>query len=193
MPWVGARAFGAKCASRSPIPGVSLAPVKARDFPAGKEPADTSAAETLPLLSSTAHASSVRRFHLAVLDGPKASSEYLSKKESCSIGSHSRNDLVLEDPTVSRFHCEIRLTPRGPLLRDLGSRNGTMVDGVQILLGVLKSGSLLRLGTSTLQFQLGNELNKLPVSQEGRFGTLIGSSVPMRVAYALLEKAAASD
>ena len=148
-------------------------------------------AETLPLRG--ARPSSVRQFHLAVLEGSKTNAEYLSKEDGCSIGSHPRNDLVLEDPTVSRFHCEIRLTAQGPVLRDLGSRNGTMVDGVQVLAGVLKSGSLLRLGTTTLQFQLATELNKLPLSAGGRFGTLVGSSVPMRAAYALLEKATASD
>jgi transcriptional regulator with GAF, ATPase, and Fis domain len=135
----------------------------------------------------------VRRFQLTVLEASKTKAEYLSTKESCSIGSHPLNDVVLENPTVSRFHCEIRLTPQGPVLRDLGSRNGTVVDGVQVLAGILKSGSMLRLGTSSLQFQWVSEINKLPLSTQAQFGGLVGSSVPMRTAYALLEKAAASN
>jgi transcriptional regulator with GAF, ATPase, and Fis domain len=138
-------------------------------------------------------ADSVRRFRLAVVDSSKPKAEYLSTKESCSIGSHPLNDFVLDDPTVSRFHCEIRLTEQGPVLRDLGSRNGTVMDGVQVLAVLLKNGSRLRLGNSTLQFVWGDDLNKLPLSQQAQFGSLVGGSVPMRAAYALLEKAAASS
>lgn len=50
------------------------------------------------------------------------------------IGRHASNDVVLDDPTVSRFHARITW-PRGacrPQLDDLGSANGTIVDGVVV-------------------------------------------------------------
>ena len=44
------------------------------------------------------------------------------------IGSAPDNDLVLTDRAVSRRHAEIRMTPNGLLLRDLGSTNGTFIN-----------------------------------------------------------------
>ncbi len=45
------------------------------------------------------------------------------------MGRDPSNDLVLDDPNVSRFHAEVRRTPDGGAeLRDLGSRNGTRLD-----------------------------------------------------------------
>lgn len=50
------------------------------------------------------------------------------------IGRHSSNDLVLNDATVSRFHCEITWDPDEdrPWIRDLDSANGIEVDGEQV-------------------------------------------------------------
>lgn len=135
---------------------------------------------------------SVRRFRLNVVEGPKIGLSYESKQDNCSIGSHPLNDLVIEDPTVSRFHCEIRITPQGPVVKDLSSRNGTILDGVQVLAGIPRSGSVLRLGATAARFQFGAETNPLPLSDRTRFGSLVGSSLAMRTAFALLERAAAT-
>jgi hypothetical protein len=101
--------------------------------------------------------SSVRRFRLMVVEGPKAGLSYESTQDHCSIGSHPLNDLVIEDPTVSRFHCEVRVGTEGPVVRDLESRNGTIVDGVHLLLGYLRGGSVLRLGAFGIRFSLQAE------------------------------------
>jgi transcriptional regulator with PAS, ATPase and Fis domain len=135
---------------------------------------------------------SVRRFRLNVVEGPKVGLSYESRQDNCSIGSHPLNDLVIEDPTVSRFHCEIHITPQGPVVKDLSSRNGTILDGVQVLAGIPRSGSVLRLGATAARFQFGAETNSLPLSDRTRFGSLVGSSLSMRTAFALLERAAAT-
>lgn len=49
-------------------------------------------------------------------------------------------------PTVSAFHCELVLTADGVLLRDLGSTNGTFVNGERVEQAVLEPGQRLRLG-----------------------------------------------
>src|SRR5688572_23194409 len=64
------------------------------------------------------------------------------------IGVHPSADLVLHDGTVSRFHCEITVEGDRVAIRDLGSRNGTFVDGVSIVHAHLKSGSRIALGSS---------------------------------------------
>src|SRR5438132_5229850 len=80
----------------------------------------------------------VRRFELHVVEGPQTPPPWESTGDRCSIGSHASNDLVLADPTVSRFHCEVSIDANGPQLRDLGSKNGTVVDGLRVGLAYLR-------------------------------------------------------
>src|SRR5262245_52235615 len=49
------------------------------------------------------------------------------------IGTSPECDLVVSNARVSRRHCELRLTPRGIILRDLGSKNGTFLGDVPIV------------------------------------------------------------
>jgi len=155
---------------------------------------DTATTETLIWGDqATKPVSSVRRFRLMVTEGPKAGLNYQSTQDHCSIGSHPSNDLVIEDPTVSRFHCEIQVSSQGPMVRDLDSRNGTMVDGVHLMLGYLRGGSLLRLGATTIRFSLESESNQLRVSDRTQFGSLVGASVAMRSIFSLLERAASTN
>src|SRR5262245_9856211 len=75
----------------------------------------------------------VGKFHLLVIAGPSAGKRWVSNGERGSIGSEPSNDLVIEDPTVSRFHCELKSDARGVRVRDLESKNGTLVDGMQVV------------------------------------------------------------
>ena len=135
----------------------------------------------------------VRRFLLTVVEGPGAGTVWDSVSDACSIGSHPSNDFNLDDPTVSRFHCEIRVGPKGARVKDLDSTNGVLVDGVQVAEGYLRGGSLLRLGRAVVRFDYSTDSNRLPVSERTRFGSLVGTSVPMRMCFALLERAAGKD
>jgi DNA-binding NtrC family response regulator len=135
----------------------------------------------------------VRRFRLTVVEGPKAGTTWESSSDRCSIGFHPSNDLVIEDATVSRFHCEVRIADDGAHVRDLDSRNGTVVDGVRVSDAFLRAGSLVKLGRVGVRFEFSAESNRLPVSSGNAFGKLVGASVAMRTAFALLERAAQSD
>ncbi len=128
-----------------------------------------------------------------VVEGPGLAAAWQSTGDRCSIGSHRGNDLVVEDSTVSRFHCEIVVDEGGARVRDLKSRNGTVVDGVAVREAFLRAGSLLRLGKTVVRFELGMELNKLPLSEETHFGSLTGVSAAMRAVFAMLARAADSD
>jgi two-component system, NtrC family, response regulator GlrR len=135
----------------------------------------------------------IRRFRLTVVEGPLAGLTWESSAAGGSVGSHPRNDLVLDEPTVSRFHCELQVGPEGVSVRDLGSLNGVVVDGVRIKEALLRGGSLLRLGALVVRFEFSPESNRLLLSEQGRFGTLVGTSVAMRATFALLERAATSE
>jgi DNA-binding NtrC family response regulator len=135
----------------------------------------------------------VRRFRLAVLSGPDAGLEWSSSGDRLGAGTHASNDLVLHDRTVSRFHCAITIEAGRALVRDLGSRNGTVVDGVQVLHAALHDGAVLTLGHSRLRFDLGSDHVKIPLSDRPQFGLMVGNSASMRAVFFKLERAASSD
>ena len=108
------------------------------------------------------------------------------------IGSHPTNDLVIDEPTVSRFHCELIAEARGVRVRDLGSRNGLTVDGLRVIECFARDGSVVQLGRVRLHVELGAE--RLVLAQPlDRFGALVGTSLAMRMAFAVLDRAAATD
>src|SRR5262249_24984713 len=111
----------------------------------------------------------------------------------CSIGSHALNDLVIEDPTVSRFHCEVRVDDVGAHVVDLHSRNGTFVDGLRVTAAFLRDGPMLVLCAGRLRLELAAAAAAVTLSSSARFGSLVGSSRTMRVAIGLLERVAGSD
>jgi DNA-binding NtrC family response regulator len=130
---------------------------------------------------------------LRVLEGPDAGATWTARAERAVIGSHESADLVLHDRTVSRFHCELSVEDGRVAVRDLESRNGTVIDGVSVMQAWLRSGSTLTLGHSRLRFELGDEPIEVALAESDRFGSLVGRSVAMRAVFARLEKAAASD
>src|SRR5690242_4435702 len=74
------------------------------------------------------------------------------------IGRAPENDVVLPDPNVSRQHLVIWSTPRGAFLRDLGSQNGTFLDGRRVGSGpeTVPPGASVRVGITELRVeQLG--------------------------------------
>lgn len=90
---------------------------------------------------------------LLVLSGSKQGREFVLGENECNIGSGPTNEIVLTDGTVSRRHCKIRFTPKGCLIRDLGSTNGTFVHGVKISEAFLDHGTEFCLGKTSLVFR----------------------------------------
>jgi adenylate cyclase len=83
--------------------------------------------------------------------GKKAFVYRLTKPETA-IGRDMQNDLVLEDPRVSRRHAVVRQTPQGIIISDLRSGNGTYInDGTErITEARLTPNDVIRMGTTTL-------------------------------------------
>ncbi len=135
----------------------------------------------------------VQQFTLRVLGGEQDGMTYSSRGSTVTIGTHPLTDLALQDKTMSRFHCEIGLESGRARIRDLGSRNGTEVDGVAIESAFLRDGSVLQIGRTRIRFETSMKRVKLRLSEHPRFGELVGSSTAMRSVFARLEHAAASD
>jgi transcriptional regulator with PAS, ATPase and Fis domain len=108
------------------------------------------------------------------------------------MGTSPDCDLVVADPKVSRRHCEIALTPQGIVIRDLGSKNGTLAGKVAIREALLPEGAVVTLGGSDLVVRRAGAPTLVPMSPAGSFGGAIGQSYVMRALFARLERAAAT-
>jgi hypothetical protein len=73
-------------------------------------------------------------------------------KDSVVLGRGADADVRIDDPGVSRRHARLRLTPT-PVITDLGSTNGTLVDGRRVDEAELVSGSVLTLGETSVVFR----------------------------------------
>jgi pSer/pThr/pTyr-binding forkhead associated (FHA) protein/uncharacterized protein YbaR (Trm112 family) len=72
-----------------------------------------------------------KRLSLAILDGPDAGSVFRIEKPRVTIG-RSNADLTLNDSEASRQHAAVEVRDLTFTLTDLGSTNGTLVDGNRI-------------------------------------------------------------
>jgi len=102
-------------------------------------------------------------------------------------------DLNLSDGKVSSLHCELRMTPEGYRLRDLGSTNGTYVKGVRIVDGFIAPGATIQVGKSAIVFSPLDDAVAMPLWNEARFHNLIGGSAVMRHLFELINRFAQSD
>src|SRR5436305_15305361 len=83
---------------------------------------------------------------LGVTEGASRGKRVAVVAGAAKIGSAPGNDLQLVDPTVSRFHCELRVRGSAITVRDVGSTNGTLVEGVIIRDADVPPGALLHVG-----------------------------------------------
>ena len=70
-----------------------------------------------------------------------------------SVGRNSDCTVTLADPRASRRHAEIRPTGDGFLLVDLGSMNGTLVNGVAVRERLLHDGDEISVGATVMRFE----------------------------------------
>jgi signal transduction histidine kinase/pSer/pThr/pTyr-binding forkhead associated (FHA) protein len=107
---------------------------------------------------------------LTVLQGPDAGREFDLAAPSVSVGRHSSNAVHLRDERVSRRHLELRATPAGGYqLFDLGSGNGTLVNGRPVQVADLRPGDRIELGDTTLEYtgEVPAERTRLVVRPSG--------------------------
>jgi len=109
-----------------------------------------------------------------------------------SIGRRSTNDLQIRDPSVSRQHARIVSKGKDFLVEDLGSQNGTLVNGRAVEKYVLNNGDTLMFGNVSFEFVADDpnedELSKTEifyqVFQERKTGNKLGGSIRLKEAIA---------
>ncbi|MCL1920064.1 MAG: sigma 54-interacting transcriptional regulator [Kiritimatiellaeota bacterium] len=135
----------------------------------------------------------VRKTKLLVISGPLQGREFLLNSDTFTIGSGPHNDLVIDDSTVSKRHCEIIIEQSGYQIRDLNSTNGTLVQGVRVSSAHLAPGAEIQLGKSRIVFCPLQDANDIPLSPNEALGKMVGRSIPMRRIFYLVETYAPSD
>jgi pSer/pThr/pTyr-binding forkhead associated (FHA) protein len=78
--------------------------------------------------------------------------EYRLTKSITNIGRGTDADIQITDAGASRLHCAIVLGSQ-VIVRDLGSTNGTTVDGQKITEATLRDGSIIKIGNTTLTYK----------------------------------------
>jgi transcriptional regulator with GAF, ATPase, and Fis domain len=129
---------------------------------------------------------------LVVLGGPSEGLER-ALTGSLSVGADPGSDLCLRDRGVSRNHAEFRLRDGRVWVRDLGSRNGTRLDGVRVTEAELQLGAVVLLGETPLALYPRWHVREVDPSDEQHFGDLYGASLAMREVFAILERVAGSN
>lgn len=127
---------------------------------------------------------------LLVTSGPLEGREYLISKLPYTIGSGLTNDLSIADPTVSRQHCEIVSDGQGGLMiNDLGSTNGTSIEGVKVSSARLAPNTEVQLGRTRIIMPMVQDRPDLVMSAREQLGHSIGRTPLMRHVFYLAEQA----
>src|SRR5918996_1395254 len=128
-------------ANRLGVRFVAGGPVRARDA-------------TRPAISSYLSGLDSMTAYLVIREGSKWTDVFrLVDGESVTIGRAPTNAIVVKDERCSRNHAEVFQSQGQWMLRDLDSRNGTLVDGQRIQNDYhLQPGEIIRIGNSHLAF-----------------------------------------
>ncbi len=133
----------------------------------GRPPEDTTkelAIRRVPIeersLPELAPLPATRRYSLAVILGANAGQIFPLTQPRIVLGRGVNSDIQLQDSEVSRRHAMLEIKGESATLTDLGSTNGTFVDGVRVQLKGIEAHQEFSLGTTTLMFivtEMGEE------------------------------------
>ena len=133
-------------------------------------------------------------FSLVVVEGPEHAARFVidgSHPTPMLVGQGPACHVRLTDPQVSRRHAALELENGRVRLRDLGSTNGTLVEGVAIVDAYVAPGETVRMGSTVLRLErLATREAEPPIG--AGFGRVLGRSAEMRRLYPVLERFARS-
>lgn len=92
---------------------------------------------------------------LSIVKGPQTGMTFELDENEVTLGRDPNNSVFLNDMTVSRKHARIQLANDGTdtaTVEDLGSLNGTWVDGAIVNKALLQDGSTVQIGTFRMVF-----------------------------------------
>jgi DNA-binding NtrC family response regulator len=138
---------------------------------------------------------SVPKITVRVEEGPDKGNSASINGPVFLIGTMEPCDLRLTDNAVSRRHALVKLVPEGLVVEDLGSMNGTWLEGVRVQSAYLPTPARLRVGTTVLAFTVtSDEVVVVPGEREAteQMG-MLGNSPAMRSVFTLIRQIASLD
>ena len=130
---------------------------------------------------------------LMVVKGPDRGESIAIGTVSFTLGSGSGCDVPLSDPTISRRHLGVEPGSDGVIARDLGSTNGSFVQGARFNELTLGFGTEITIGKTVLKYVPNEEAIDLGPSEAESYGTLVGRDPKLRRLFRLLDDVAATD
>jgi DNA-binding NtrC family response regulator len=126
----------------------------------------------------------MRKATLALPDGSKVSlgvaAVVAGRSTDCAV--------PIDDAEVSALHAEFTVSREGVAVRDLGSKNGTFLNGVRCERGSVKEDARVRVGRT--QLTIAFEGAEVVTAGRTSFGSLVGISEPMRLLFNALSEVA---
>lgn len=89
---------------------------------------------------------------LVVRKGPQPGEKFFIDRPQLNVGRDPESDIFLNDMTVSRAHAVLEMAGSTVTVRDVGSLNGTYVNGVIVDSAPLSSGDVVQIGTFQMAF-----------------------------------------
>jgi DNA-binding NtrC family response regulator len=130
---------------------------------------------------------------LVVLDGPDVGAEFTLDPDAPSrtlVGTSPACVIRLSDPTASRRHAAWEHDESRFHLVDLGSTNGTWIDGVAIRDAYVRAGQTIQFGGTTMRVEAKPAARGAALTNAASFGLVVGASPAMRRLYPLAERVA---
>lgn len=94
---------------------------------------------------------------LIVMESPGKTTQVTLATAETRIGRAPTSDIVVDANEVSRTHASITVEPAFVTLKDLGSRNGTFVNGRRVETQVLADGDSIKIGACEMRFLAGDQ------------------------------------
>ncbi len=135
-------------------------------------------------------------FALTVISGPDQGQTFAldgSQPSRALLGQGPTCDLPLTDRTVSRRHAALDVEGHRVRVSDLGSKNGTRLNGVKVVEAWAHDGDTLQVGSTQLRLDSAPSGLKVVLSPATSWGRIIGASTEMRRLYPFCERLAQSD
>ncbi|MCB0327886.1 MAG: GGDEF domain-containing protein, partial [Bdellovibrionales bacterium] len=102
-----------------------------------------------------------KKANFVVIAGQDIGRKYEVEKSSLSVGRNSDCDIFVDDDDVSRTHALINIKSEGVYISDLGSTNGTLVNGEKITTHLLQDGDRIQIGNLlVLKFNYVDEIEE---------------------------------
>ncbi|MEO8178110.1 MAG: sigma 54-interacting transcriptional regulator [Deltaproteobacteria bacterium] len=135
-------------------------------------------------------------FVLTVVKGPDQGQSFAldgSQPSRLLLGQGPACDIRLTDRTVSRRHVALDVEGGRVRVSDLGSKNGTRVNGVKIVEAWAQGGETIQAGSTVFRLDSLPSGVKISLSTATSWGRMVGASTEMRRLYPLCDKLAQSD